>query len=154
MPFSAIARETARGPLFPDTLPPSRSQTQPHAPLAVDLPAPAPAPEPTSQTPIRPPALPFLPGIDIADHNQLDAWLFELDSSINTGVGHFAPDALVHIEANSMLALAHCFVDLLVHLHTPAEARRPWKNPPGIKHCNVHGVTLQSFLLSNRLFMV
>lgn len=70
------------------------------------------------------------------------------------GVGHFTPNGLIHIEANSTLTLTHCFVDLLVHLHTPEEVRAPWKNPPGVKHYNVNGVTLQSFLLTNRVFMV
>ena len=105
----------------------------------------------------RPPEIPLVPGIDIADDNQLAFWLFKVQMALNTSPSPMDVNALVHIEGKTTLAVAHCMVELIIYLHTlhtPANLKSEWKNPPGIMSCNVTDVTLQSFLHENHIFIV
>ena len=145
----------------PSTLDDSRagSSSQPHPSKSVAQPVPravptAPAPTPTPPDDDEPAPSPLISRVDIADQEQVATWCQEVKSIIRTEIGPNPIDSIVHIEGDTTLAVAQCLVQLLVHLHTPAKERTPFRAPEGIQVCHVEGVSLESFLYETRIFMV
>ena len=101
-----------------------------------------------------PPSPILVPGVDIADEHQLATWAFEVELAVDTKIGPFAEDALIHIYGESTLAIAQCVVDLFVFLHMPHMDQQPFVNPPGIYRYNVANLQLESFLYESRVFIV